>query len=161
MSKNKSWFEAINDRLDKDLNFELSVPKNDFGLSWPSGENSITSEFHNFFSNFDKFGFQDKGDYYEMVTNIGGHKDIKESAVKVELSGKNNDVVTVTYEHSVVTENSNYSHSQNTTVTLPKDADAETISAHFDGDNNVVITVKKKVVKEKKPRTREIPIRHV
>jgi hypothetical protein len=155
----KNWYENVNENVPvknknrHPLSFDAfdifnlpSLPDDDFGLM----------------KGLDGIGFQDKGTYYEMVTELGGNGDVKEDAVKIELTNPEDaylgvGTVKVTYEHMVSTEHSSYSHSQATTVSLPEDADVDTISAHFDAENRVVVTVDKKVKKEKK-HSRDIPI---
>ena len=91
------------------------------------------------------FGFEDKGDHYELVTNLGGNGDVKEDAVKVKLEGR---FVQIIYEHRQEDENSSYSYSQRSSVLLPKDADKETLAAHFNDDNNVVVLVDKEKARQ-------------
>ena len=75
------------------------------------------------------------------------------------LTGKDNRTVEITYEHSTSTdENCFYSHSQKTSVTLPADADEETIKAYFDDNDNVVVSVKKKSKEPEKKGPRSIPV---
>ena len=109
----------------------------------------------------DGLGFQDKGKYYEMVTNIGGQKGnegVPEDAVKIELGGEDGRMLEITYDHSTSEdEKSFYRHSQKTVVMLPVDADLETLKANFDEHDNVVVTVKKEEIR-KEPNSRSIPI---
>lgn len=108
---------------------------------------------------FEKFGFRDFGDHYELLTNLGGQRgeELPKDAVKVELVN-NSRMVEITFEHSTSEdENNYYSHSQKTCVTLPEDADADTIKANFDEDGDVVVTVDKKR-KEPENKRRSIPV---
>ena len=159
----RNWYDTIGDRLPAERkNYPFSF-SDLLGLdkyrsiSDVLGNPALT-RFDDFMSELDGVGFQDKEDHYEMVTELGGNKDIKEDAVKIELL--NNDYVKITYEHNVTTEHSHYAHLETTGATLPKDADNETLSAHFDEKNRVVVTVDKKT--EKKARhSRTIPIKGV
>ena len=158
----KNWYETINDRVPAELNV---------GLDFPSLKNDLSSLFKGWGSlsfTDEEFGFQDKGNHYEMVTELGGNGDIKEDAVKIELlhdseygEKKAGAYIKVTYEHKTETEHSHYSHSQTTSVTLPRDADEETVSAHFDDENRVVITVKKLPEPKMEKSCRNIPIKGV
>lgn len=110
-------------------------------------------------ADFEKFGFRDFGDHYELLTNLGGQRgeELPKDAVKVELVN-NSRMVEITFEHSTSEdENNYYSHSQKTCVTLPEDADADTIKANFDEDGDVVVTVDKKR-KEPENKRRSIPV---
>ena len=110
-------------------------------------------------ADFEKFGFRDIGDHYELLTNLGGQRgeELPKDAVKVELVN-NSRMVEITFEHSTSEdENNYYSHSQKTCVTLPEDADADTIKANFDEDGDVVVTVDKKR-KEPENKRRSIPV---
>lgn len=155
----KNWFDTIDDRL-SNAKFEFNFPvqngkelteklfpvkKGDpFNLE---GIDLHITPFDDFMAGLEGFGFQDKGDHYEMVTNLGGQKGesgTPEDAVKVELTGKDGRTVEITYEHSTsADENCFYSHSQKTSATLPDNADAETVRAYFDENDNVVVSVKK------------------
>lgn len=168
----RNWFESIEDRVPA-TNLEFSFPsirketrnllktlfEEPFDLE---SVNSHIMPFDDFMADLEGFGFQDKGDRYEMITNLGGQKGesgTPEDAVKVELTGKNNRTVEVTYEHSTSKdENCFYGHSQRTSVTLPADADEETLKAYFDDNNNVVITADKKAKVPEKKAPRSIPI---
>lgn len=156
----RNWFDSIQDRVPAVSfdEFNLPVFKNEMNLA----KTLLTEPFDLDFSDFDSFGFQDKGDHYEMTTDLGGQKGesgAPEDAVKVELTGKNNRTVEITYEHSTNTnENCFYSHSQKTSVTLPADADEETIKAFFDENDNVVVSVKKKAKEPEKKVPRSIPV---
>ena len=155
----RNWFEGIENRVPA-TEFEFNLPafKNGMNLA----KTLLTEPFDLDFSDFDSFGFQDKGDHYEMTTDLGGQKGASgtpEDAVKVELTGKNNRTVEITYEHSTSTDkNCFYSHSQKTSVTLPADADEETIKAFFDENDNVVVSVKKKTKEPEKKVPRSIPV---
>ena len=164
----KNWSETSNDRLPAERKNHESLFSNFFGLDdYPTfsirnilGDPSL-SPLHDMMGELDGVGFQDFGDHYEMVTELGGNGDVKEDAVKIELLHEDTGAyVKVTYEHNTKTEHSHYSHSQTTCVTLPKDADEETVSAHFDEKNRVVVTVDKKV-QEKQNHSRNIPIKGV
>ena len=172
MANKKNWFESIEDRVPA-TRFEFSVPRlnNSFEKLTESlfkrpfdleNVNVHITPFDDFLADLDGFGFQDKGDYYEMVTNLGGQKGesgAPENSVKVELTGKNNRTVEITYEHSTSSdENCFYSHSQKTAVTLPGDADESTLRAFYDDDDNVVVSVKKKAKEEEGKASRSIPI---
>ena len=112
---------------------------------------------------FERFGFRDLGDFYELVTNLGGQRgeELPKDAVKVELVN-NSRMVEITYEHSTSEdENNYYSHSQKTCVTLPEDADADTIKASFGEDGDVVVTVdKKRKVPEDKRRSIPVTLKY-
>ena len=155
----RNWFEGIENRVPA-TEFEFNLPafKNGMNLA----KTLLTEPFDLDFSDFDSFGFQDKGDHYEMTTDLGGQKGgsgTPEDAVKVELTGKNNRTVEITYEHSTSADkNCFYSHSQKTSVTLPADADEETIKAFFDENDNVVVSVKKKTKEPEKKVPRSIPV---
>ena len=172
MANRKNWFEGIEDRVPA-TRFEFSVPKfnNSFDKLTESlfkrpfdleNVNVHITPFDDFMADLEGFGFQDKGNHYEMVTNLGGQKGesgAPENSVKVELTGKNNRTVEITYEHSTSSdENCFYSHSQKTSVTLPADADADTLRAFYDDDDNVVVSVKKKAKEEGGKDSRSIPI---
>jgi hypothetical protein len=143
----RNWFDRVEDIVPA-TEFEFTLPE------FKNGKNLVKTlfgepidlknlsahiaPFDDFMADLEGFGFQDKGDRYEMVTGLGGHE-AAEDAVKVELTGKSNRTVEITYEHSTSTdENCFYSHSQKTSATLPADADEETIKAYFDEDGNVV-----------------------
>ena len=172
MANKKNWYEGIEDRLPS-TRFEFSLP------TWSDNFNKLTESlfkkpfdlenvnvhitpFDDFMADLEGFGFQDKGNHYEMVTNLGGQKGesgTPEDAVKFELTGKNNRTVEITYEHSTSSdENCFYSHSQKTSVTLPADADENTLRAFYDDDDNVVVSVKKKAKEESGKASRSIPI---
>lgn len=172
MANKKNWYEGIEDRVPS-ARFELDFPR------WKNNFNSLTESlfrkpfdlenvnvhitpFDDFMADLEGFGFQDKGNHYEMVTNLGGQKGesgTPEDSVKVELTGKNNRTVEITYEHSTSSdENCFYSHSQKTSVTLPADADENTLRAFYDDDDNVVVSVKKKAKEEERKTSRSIPI---
>lgn len=166
----RNWFDSIEDRVPS-TEFELSIPsfnrknlaKTLFGEPLDLKNFSAhIKPFDDFMAELEGFGFQDKGDHYEMTTDLGGQRDdsgTPEDAVKVELTGKNNRTVEISYEHSTSTdENCFYSHSQKTSVTLPADADEKTIKAYFDDDDNVVVTVDKKVKEPEKKGPRSIPV---
>ena len=168
----KNWYESIEDRVPS-TKFEFNLP------SWSNNFNKFTESFlkpfdlenvnvhvtpfDDFMADLEGFGFQDKGKHYEMVTNLGGQKGesgAPEDAVKVELTGKNNRTVEITYEHSTSSdENCFYSHSQKTSVTLPADADEKTLRAFYDDDDNVVVSVEKRAKEESGKASRSIPIR--
>ena len=167
----RNWFENIQDIVPaNEIEFNLPVFKNGKNLvETLFGEPVVLKNlsahiapFDDFMADLDGFGFQDKGDRYEMTTDLGGQKGesgTPENAVKVELTGKNNRTVEITYEHSTSTdENCFYSHSQKTSVTLPADADEETIKAYFDDNDNVVVSVKKKAKEPEKKGPRSIPV---
>lgn len=169
----KNWYEDIDNRMPVERDYY------DF---WPSLGRSLAKSFfdntrlgpnsravgactplNDLMAELDGIGFQDRKDHYELVTELVGNGDIKEDAVKIELLHDSEDTgayVKVTYEHKTETENSHYSHSQTTCVTLPKDADEETVSAHFDEKNRVVVTVNKKE-EPKKNGCRTIPIKGI
>lgn len=149
----KNWYEDIDNRMPVERDYDFNF--------WPALSRSLAKSFfdntrlgpnsraavackpvNDLMAELDGLGFQDKKDHYEMVTELGGNKNIKEDDVKIELL--NNDYVKITYEHSVTTEHSHYTHLETTGATLPKDADENTVSAHFDERNRVVITVDKK-----------------
>lgn len=159
----KNWFDGINNRLPaKEYDFELPE-LGDFG-NFANGLLGHVKDYDNFMKSFNDFGFQDKDDHYEMVTELGGNGNVKEDAVKVELADEKDaylgvSTVKISYEHNGGTEHGTYSHTQKTQVSLPADADKETLRAYFDDNNNVVITVKKKVKEEPKRGIRNIPIR--
>lgn len=167
----KNWFESIGERV--------PATRVDFEFPALRGESLIKSLFGNdpfdldnvhmhvapvedLLADLEKSGFQDKGDYYEMVTGLGGYGvdgGVPEDAVKVELLGAKDNIVEITYEHQISDgEHSFCRHAQKTSVTLPADADNKTVKAEFDDENNVVVTVKKKVTQEPVKRSREIPI---
>jgi hypothetical protein len=163
----RNWFDSIEDVVPS-AKFEFNLPafKNGMNLAKTLfGEpfdldnvNEHITPFDDFMAALDGFGFKDKGDHYEMVTGLGGHE-AAEDAVKVELTGKNNRTVEITYEHSTSTDENNfYSHSQKTSATLPADADEETIKAYFDEKGNVVVSVKKKAKEPVKKGPRQIPV---
>ena len=172
MANKKNWYEGIEDRVPS-TRFEFSLPavgdsfnklaesffRKPFDLE---NVNVHITPFDDFMADLDGFGFQDKGNHYEMVTNLGGQKGesgTPEDAVKVELTGKNNRIVEITYEHSTSSdENCFYSHSQKTSVTLPADADERTLRAFYDDDDNVVVSVEKKAKEEDRKGPRYIPI---
>lgn len=158
----KNWYETIGDRLPAEKkNYELNFPEALTGLAKYMLGGSHLANFDDFMAPLEGIGFQDLDDHYEMVTELGGNGDVKEDAVKIELLHDEGPAyVKVTYEHKTETEHSHYSHSQTTTVTLPKDADEETVSAHFDEKNRVVVTVDKKAQK-KANKCRNIPIKGV
>ena len=123
----------------------------------------VPGTFDDFVKSFNDLGFKDKGDSYELVTNLGGQKtddSTPEDSVKVEFNGDNNRMITVNYSHSTSNgDNSFYSHTQSTSATLPDDADEDTLTAHFDEGNNVVVTVKKKAPKnDDGEKVRSIPV---
>lgn len=164
---NKNWFDDFcKEKAEKS---KVNVPslKRNYGIETllrePFFNNTLATPWGHLsklMRDFDDFGFQDKGDHYEMVTDLGGQRggDTPDDAVKVELTGEDNRMVTITYEHSKSTDdNCFYSHSQKTSVTLPDDADDSTIKATFDNDDNVVITVKK-IQEKEEPKDRRIPI---
>lgn len=167
-----NWFDNIQDRVPAVSfdEFNLPVFKNRKNLAKtlfgePIDLKNLSAHimpFDDFMADLEGFGFQDKGDHYEMTTDLGGQKGesgTPEDAVKVELTGKNNRTVEITYEHSTSTdENCFYSHSQKTSVTLPADADEETIKAFFDENDNVVVSVKKKAKEPEKKCPRSIPV---
>ena len=173
----RNWFEGIEDRVPA-TKFELNFPsfRDDIDLAKTLSKtllgepfdlenvnaNVHTTPFDDFIADLKGFGFQDKGDHYEMTTDLGGQKGesgTPEDAVKVELTGKNNRTVEITYEHTTSTnENCFYSHSQKTSVTLPADADEETVKAYFDDNDNVVVSVKKKSKEPEKKGPRSIPV---
>ena len=163
----KNWYDTINDRVPAKVN-----KRNVDELLWPifrrSFENSLFGNMgavpiNDLMEELEGVGFQDREDHYEFVTELVGNGDVKEDAVKIELIHESllkenrGACVKVTYEHKTETEHSFYSHSQTSTVTLPEDADENTVSAHFDEKNRVVVTVDKKVQK-KTNQSRTIPI---
>jgi len=172
MANKKNWYESIENRVPS-TKFEFSLPtlgdsfrgltesffRKPFDLE---NVNVHITPFDDFMADLEGFGFQDKGNHYEMVTNLGGQKGesgTPEDAVKVELTGKNNRTVEITYEHSTSSdENCFYSHSQKTSVTLPADADEKTLRAFYDDDDNVVVSVEKKAKEEERKGPRYIPI---
>lgn len=170
MAHKKNWFESIQDRV-PEATFELSLPTFNRGRSLVDSlfkspfdlENVDVhlTPFKDLLNDFKDFGFKDMDDHYEMVTNLGGQKGesgAPEEAVKVELTGDDDRTVEITYEHSTSSDDHCfYSHSQRTSVTLPDDADEKTVRAYFDDDDNVVVSVMKKV-EEEKPKVRTIPI---
>jgi hypothetical protein len=173
----RNWYDTINDRMPAERkNHKMISPFDFFGLDdYDLGNirnilgNPPLTKLDSLMSDLEGIGFQDKKDHYEFVTELVGNGDVKEDAVKIELLHDDTlsikDVedtarVKVTYEHTVSTEHSHYSHSQTTCVTLPEDADEETLAAHFDAKNRVVVTVGKKVQK-KANYTRNIPIQGV
>ncbi len=164
MANKKNWYDTIGDRV-ADAEFKVNVPSlnrsNFIGSLFREPFDLHLTPIDDFMEELEGLGFRDKGDYYEMVTNLGGTKGdagSPENAVQVKLTGKNNRTVEITYEHSTSDDKDCfYSHSQKTCVTLPTDADDKTIEAHFNDDDNVVISVKKKTVHEE-PKVRNIPI---
>ena len=169
MAHKKNWYDSIEDRVPS-ASFELDIPrgieklaesffKRPFDLE---NVNVHLSPIEDLMAGLDGFGFQDKDGHYEMVTNLGGQKGesgTPSDSVKVELTGKNNRTVEITYEHSTSNdENCFYSHSQKTSVTLPADADENTLRAFYDDDDNVVVSVKKKAKEETRKTSRSIPI---
>lgn len=164
MAEKKNWYDSVNDKL-SNRKFEVNIPslnRNKFiGSFFGEPIDLHLTPISDLMEELEGFGFQDMGDYYEMVTNLGGTRGDNESlqeSVKVKLTGNNNRTVEVTYEHSTSEdEECFYSHSQKTCVTLPNDADDKTLEAHFDEDDNVVITVKKEEIR-KQPNSRNIPI---
>ena len=171
MANKKNWFESIENRVPSTAKFEMALPKingkslHDIFFKEPFTFDNVSlsvAPFDEFEREFENFGFQEKDDHYEMVTNLGGQKgdgETPEDAVKIELTGKNNRIVEITYEHSTSTdENCFYSHSQKTSVTLPADADENTVRAYFDDDDNVVVSVKKKAKEGDGKTSRFIPI---
>ena len=164
----RNWFDSIEDIVPAVAFDEFNLPafKNGMNLAKTlftepfdlDNVNEHITPFDDFMAAFDGFGFKDKGDHYEMVTGLGGHE-AAEDAVKVELTGKNNRTVEITYEHSTSTDENNfYSHSQKTSATLPAEADEETIKAYFDEKGNVVVSVKKKAKEPIKKGPRQIPV---
>jgi len=167
----KNWFEGIENRVPA-TKFEFNLPAFRDGMNLAKtlfkepfdleNVNVHITPFDDFMADLEGFGFKDKGDRYEMTTDLGGQKGesgTPEDAVKVELTGKDNRTVEITYEHSTSTdENCFYSHSQKTSVTLPADADEETIKAYFDDNDNVVVSVKKKSKEPEKKGPRSIPV---
>ena len=167
----RNWFDSIQDRVPAaEIEFNLPALKNGMNLAKtlfgePIDLKNLSAHiapFDDFMADLEGFGFKDQGDHYEMTTDLGGQKGesgTPENAVKVELTGKGNRTVEITYEHSTSTdENCFYSHSQKTSVTLPSDADEETIKAYFDENDNVVVSVMKKVKEPVKKAPRSIPI---
>lgn len=168
----RNWFDSIKDRVPAVAFDEFNLPafKNGMNLAKTlltepfdlENVDAHLSPITDLMEELEGFGFQDKGNYYEMVTDLGGQRGeakTPEDAVKVELTGKNNRTVEITYEHSTSTdENCFYSHSQKTSVTLPADADEETIKAYFDDNDNVVVSVKKKSKEPEKKGPRSIPV---
>ena len=162
----RNWFDSIQDRVPA-VAFDFKIPalkdgtnlaKTLFGEPFDLDNVNARVTPFDFMADLEGLGFQDKGDRYEMVTGLGGHE-AAEDAVKVELTGKNNRTVEITYEHSTSTdENCFYSHSQKTSATLPADADEETIKAYFDEKGNVVVSVKKKAKEPVKKGPRQIPV---
>lgn len=167
----KNWFETINDRVPAKA-FKRNYVDDYF---WPiirdGFQNALFGDegavpIGDLMEELEGVGFQDRVDHYEFVTELVGNGDVKEDAVKIELLHESllkenrGAYVKVTYEHKTETEHSFYSHSQTTTVTLPVDADENTVSAHFDEKNRVVVTVDKKVQKTTN-RSRTIPIEGV
>ena len=169
----KNWFENIEDLVPASTveaanrYFDLMFPGNvrhlrgtlfeePYDVLMPDGHFKPLSSL---MEGLEGLGFQDKGKYYQMVTNIGGQKGkegVPEDAVKIEL-GEDGRMLEITYEHSTSEdEKSFYRHSQKTVVMLPADADPDTLKANFDEHDNVVVTVKKKVEREVKGR--QIPI---
>ena len=129
----------------------------------------ITRDFENHFSNlmkeFDDYfyeglnvkspSFEDKGDFFEL--RIPVEKSVQVSNVKVRVENTLTlPVVTVAYAQRTKTSQSTYAFQE----TLPKEANPETIKAVLSDDENLVVTVDKKV-EENKPNTREIPIEKV
>ena len=168
----KNWFDGIQDRV-SDASFdEFNLPVFKSGMNL--AKTLLTDPFdldnvhmhvapvEDLLADLEKSGFKDKGDYYEMVTGLGGYGvdgGVPEDAVKVELLGAKDNIVEITYEHQISDgEHSFCRHAQKTSVTLPADADNKTVKAEFDDENNVVVTVKKKVAQEPAKRSREIPI---
>ena len=171
MAEKKNWFDCIEDRVPDATRFEVTLPKingkhlRDIFFKEPFTFDNVSlsvQPLNELLDEFKDFGFQDFDDHYEMVTNLGGQKcdnGTPKESVKVELTGKNNRIVEITYEHSAsADENCFYSHSQKTSVTLPADADENTVRAYFDEDDNVVVSVKKKVKEEDAKTSRVIPI---
>lgn len=169
----RNWFESIEDKVPA-TGFEFNLPafnkamnlarhyfEDGFDVGYPI-DNSHITPFNDFMADLEGFGFQDKGDRYEMTTNLGGQRgetDNLENAVKVELTGKDNRTVEISYEHSTSNdENCFYSHSQKTSVMLPADADNETVKAYFDEEGNVVVSAEKKVKEPVKNASRQIPV---
>ena len=164
----RNWFDSIEDMVPAVAfdEFNLPVFKNRKNLvktlfGEPIDLKNLSAHIaplDDFMAAFEVLGFKDNGDHYEMVTGLGGHEP-SEDAVKVELTGKNNRTVEITYEHSTSDdEKGYYSHSQRTSATLPADADEETIKAYFDEDGNVVVSVKKKAKEPIKKGPRQIPV---
>lgn len=162
----KNWFETINDRVPANVNKRNYVDDYFWPIIRDGFQNALFGDagaapIGDLMEELEGVGFQDKKDHYEFVTELGGNGDVKEDAVKIELLHEDGGAyVKVTYEHDTVTEHSRYSHSQTTTVTLPEDVDENTVSAHFDEENRVVVTVDKKVQKTTN-RSRTIPIEGV
>ena len=148
LTNTNHWSKFFDDGPLDIMNFDLPITRNGY--------------LEPLFEEFDDFGFKDKGNHYEMVTNLGGQKDNAGDPVgdvKIELTGKDGRTVEISYEHkSDDKEHGFYHHSQTTRVTLPHDADAETVRAYFDKDDNIVISVKKKSPKMEKSGAKEIPI---
>ena len=174
MAQKKNWYDSIEDRVPA-TKVEFRLPSLFEGgrslaetlLREPFDLDNVKmhiTPFDDFMADLEGFGFQDKEDHYEMTTDLGGQKGdggAPEDAVKVELTGKDNRTVVITYEHSTSSdENCFYSHSQKTSVTLPADADENTLKAYFDDNDNVVVSVKKKVKVDEKKAPRSIPIRY-
>ena len=163
----KNWFETINDRVPAETKFEVSLPS--FGKGFfnsligedPFGFDAHITPIKDLMEELDGV-FQDKGDHYEMVTNLGGFHvpaGVPENAVKVQLTGKKENIVEISYEHSSDDGDEFYSHSQKTSVMLPADVIKETLKAYFDDDDNVVISVEKKKPNEENGKAgRIIPI---
>ena len=168
----RNWFDSIEDKVPAVAFDEFNLPVFKTGMNLAKtlfGEpfdldnvNEHITPFDDFMAALESFGFKDKGDHYEMVTDLGGQRNntrASEDAVKVELTGKDNRTVEITYEHSTSTdEKCFYSHSQRTSATLPADADEETIKAYFDEKDNVVVSVKKKAKEPVKKVPRQIPV---
>ena len=158
----RNWFETISDNLPAECEYEGPTP---FGKFFDSIFPTPVLEKHftpikDLMKGFESVGFQDKGDYYELVTDLGGNGDVKEDAVNIELRETESPaLVKITYNHKASNEHSSYSHSQSTMVTLPEDANPETLSAYFDEErkNKVIVTVDKVIKKEPKS-VRTIPI---
>lgn len=171
----RNWFDSIQDRVPAVAFDEFKIPALKDGMNLAKtlfGEpfdlenvNARVTPF-DFMADLEGLGFRDKGDRYEMTTNLGGQKGeagAPEDAVKVELTGKDNRTVEITYDHrSGDGESCFYSHSQRTSVTLPADADEKTVKACFDENDNVVVSVMKKVKEPEKkgPRTIPVSVRH-
>ena len=143
---NKIWYQSIQDRHPATFGFDFDP--------------FTTSDC--IVKGTEDFGFKDNGDHYEMVTNLGGQKNEAcdtGNATKVELTGKNGRTVEISYEYSSEKNDKYYySHSQKTSVTLPADADESTLRAYYDDNDNVVVSVKKRVPEKAEKKVRNIPI---
>lgn len=158
--RNTSFTDEINDLMDL-RNFPLGLnPYEPFPF-----EELTPLKFDKF--KVDMLGFEDMGDHYRLVTNLGGlanrkeNQKLDEDHVKVEIHGKIKPYVEISYEYKEEDTQRGYfytSHSQKTSVSLPVDADADTVDAFINDDGDIVVTVEKAKVRHIPGFVRDIPV---